>query len=76
MTREGVGIGSMVESWFVRRSDQSGGVQLLAKQQEPSVSLNSLTINPVKLTELLIVLNGIVVMSLFLNGSRAVFYLV
>lgn len=62
---EVVRIGSMVESQFVRRSDQSGAVQSLADQREPSVSLNCLTINPVELLEMLIELNGIVVKSLF-----------
>lgn len=40
---------------------RSGSIQSPVKQEKHSVSLNSVTINPVELPELLIVLNGIVV---------------
>lgn len=45
-------------------------MQLRVKHQKPPVSLNSTTVDPVELLELIIVLNGFVVKCLFDTGAE------
>lgn len=52
------------------RGCSSVGMQLRVKHQKPPVSLNSTTVDPVELLELIIVLNGFVVKCLFDTGAE------